>query len=451
MEVRRFKGHNGVTLTADVGGDKSDPAVILLHGTGSTRHSWAQTARDLVSAGRYVIALDLRGHGDSSWAPDHDYSLDAHLADLSAVVAELGTTPTFAGHLAGGWIALAAAGEFDASHAPNAVILADVATQFGKEAGRRTRHLMLTAPEGFSSLEDAASAVESHFPSEKRNQRIANLRRSLRLLDDGRWHWHYDPAVIDIHNPKRITPADSGRIEAAARAIRVPTLCIRGGMGELLEQEQLQHLQNLVPHVECATVHAAGPGVASEAEEDFDAAIVGFLERHVRRPTDQAPKAGVDPSTLRQALGCFGTGVAVITTVDAGGRPVGLTANSFTSVSLDPPLILFCLDRRAGSLAAFEHSHHYAVNILHIGQQDISRRFVQKDIDRFAETPWETWDRGAPIIQDCFASLECERNQILDGGDHRIFIARVKRVRFDPARDPLLYLQGRYRRVHVDN
>jgi flavin reductase (DIM6/NTAB) family NADH-FMN oxidoreductase RutF len=118
-------------------------------------------------------------------------------------------------------------------------------------------------------------------------------------------------------------------------------------------------------------------------------------------------------------------------------------------VSLDPPLVLFCLDRRAGSLAAFEQSNTYAVNILHIGQQDISMRFVQKGIDRFAETPWETWDRGAPIIQDCFASFECERYETADGGDHRIFIALVRRVRFDSSRDPLLYLQGRYRRVHV--
>jgi flavin reductase (DIM6/NTAB) family NADH-FMN oxidoreductase RutF/pimeloyl-ACP methyl ester carboxylesterase len=450
MEVRRFKGHNGVTLTADVGGDKTDPAVILLHGTGSTRHSWARTARDLVSAGRYVIALDLRGHGDSDWATDGDYSLDAHLADLAAVIGQLETAPTLIGHLAGGWIALVAAGELESdSSRISTLILADVATRFSEEARRRTRSLMLTAPEGFANLEEAASALMSRFPSEKRQQRLANLRRNLRLQPDGRWHWHYDPAVIDSNNPKRITASDSGRIEAAARAVGIPTLCVRARMGELLEPEQIQHLQSLIPHVECTTVSAAGPGLTAEAEEEFDAAIVSFLEKAARRPDDRPPKSGIDPSTLRQALGCFGTGVAVITTIDADGRPVGLTANSFTSVSLDPPLVLFCLDRRAGSLAAFEQSNTYAVNILHIGQQDISMRFVEKGIDRFAETPWETWDRGAPVIQDCFASFECERFETVDGGDHRVFIVRVRRVRFDSSRDPLLYLQGRYRRVHV--
>jgi flavin reductase (DIM6/NTAB) family NADH-FMN oxidoreductase RutF/pimeloyl-ACP methyl ester carboxylesterase len=451
MEVRKFKGYKGVTLAADVGGDKTDPAVILLHGTGRTRHTWARTARDLVSAGRYVIALDLRGHGDSDWAADKDYSLDAHLADLAAVIAELDTTPTLVGHLAGGWIALAAASESGAGRDyANALVLADVALRFGEEVGHKTRALMLTAPEGFASLEEAAFVLESHFPDEKLPQRTANLRRCLRLQADGRWHWHYDPAVIDNNNSNRVTALDGERIEWTARKIRVPTMCIRGRMGELLERAHLLHLQSLIPQAECVTVQAAGPGVITEAEEEFDAALVGFLEKAVRRPSYYPPRSGVDAATLRQALGCFGTGVAVITTLDASGRPVGLTANSFTSVSLDPPLVLFCVDRRAGSLPTFEQSSVYAVNILHIGQQDISMRFVQKGIDRFADVPWETWERGAPVIQDCFASFECERHQIIDGGDHRIFIARVRRVRFDASRDPLLYLQGRYRRVHVD-
>jgi flavin reductase (DIM6/NTAB) family NADH-FMN oxidoreductase RutF/pimeloyl-ACP methyl ester carboxylesterase len=437
-------------LTADVGGDRADPAVILLHGTGRTRHTWARTARDLVSAGRYVVALDLRGHGDSEWAGDGDYSLDAHIADLAAVIAELNVTATLVGHLAGGWIALAAARELGGQRGgANALILADVALRFGEAVRLRTRTLMMTAPEGFTSLEEAAAALGSHFPAERCQQRVANLQRSLRKHDDGRWHWHYDPAVIDSNNPKRISPVDNGRIEDAARAIAVPTLCIRGRMGELLEPEQVEHLRTLVPHAECVTVQAAGPGVTAEAEEAFDAAIVSFLEKAVRRPSEQPPKAGVDPLTLRQALGCFGTGVAVLTTVDESGHPVGLTANSFTSVSLDPPLVLFCIDKRAGSLSAFEQAQVYGINILHIGQQDTSMRFVQKGVDRFADTAWETWDIGAPILQDCFASFECERHEVLDGGDHRIFIVRVRRVRFDPARDPLLYLQGRYQRVHV--
>jgi flavin reductase (DIM6/NTAB) family NADH-FMN oxidoreductase RutF/pimeloyl-ACP methyl ester carboxylesterase len=403
-----------------------------------------------VSAGRYVIALDLRGHGDSDWATDGDYSLDAHLADLAAVIGQLETSPTLIGHLAGGWIALAAAGELLSNvNRASTLILADVATKFSEAARLRTRSLMLTAPEGFASLDEASAALMLRFPSETRQQRLANLRRNLRLQPDGRWHWHYDPAVIDSGNTNRITANDSARIEAAAKTIRIPTLCIRGRMGELLEVEQIAHLRGLIPHAECSTVNAAGPGLTAEAEEEFDAAIVSFLEKSARRPANRPPKSGVDPATLRQALGCFGTGVAVITTLDSSGQPVGLTANSFTSVSLDPPLVLFCLDRRAGSLAAFEQADTYAINILHIGQQDLSMRFVQKGIDRFSDTPWETWERGAPIIQDCFASFECERHQVVDGGDHRIFIAQVRRVRFDASRDPLLYLQGRYRRVHV--
>lgn len=447
MEVRRFKTRDGLCIAADVGGDPADPAVLLIHGTGRTRHTWARTARDLISAGRYVVTIDLRGHGASDWAPSADYSLDAHVGDVADVIESLQIAPTVVGQLAGGWIAIALAARLGPDRV-KAVILADVALRFGEEARRRTRSLMLAAPAGFASLEEAAAVLESNFPKERAVRRVANLRRSLALRDDGRWHWLHDPRAVDPANPQRISPDDGSRIEAAARSLTIPTLCIRGQEGALLEPEQVDHLKLLVPQAECVTVAAAGPGVAGEAEEAFDAAIVAFLEKSARRPSHEKPRAGIDAKTLRQALGCFGTGVAIVTTNAPDGSPVGLTINSFTSVSLDPPLVLFCLDRKAGSLGAFEAAGSYAINILHIGQQDLSMRFVQRGVDRFAETAWDTWDMGVPILQDCFASLECERHAVIDGGDHRIFIARVRRVRFDPARDPLLYLQGRYQRIH---
>jgi flavin reductase (DIM6/NTAB) family NADH-FMN oxidoreductase RutF len=125
-----------------------------------------------------------------------------------------------------------------------------------------------------------------------------------------------------------------------------------------------------------------------------------------------------------------------------------LTANSFTSVSLNPPMLLFCLDHKSNSLAAFDACDAFAVNVLHIGQQDVSNRFMGKG-DRWKDTGWETWDTGAPILQDAMACFECDKHQSFDSGDHRIFIGRVRRVWFDPSRDPLLYLQGGYRRVHI--
>lgn len=186
---------------------------------------------------------------------------------------------------------------------------------------------------------------------------------------------------------------------------------------------------------------------AAETVETASAAILGFLERQAPREALYY-QAGSDPRTLRDALGCFATGVTVVTTLDEAGRPVGLTANSFSSVSLDPPLILFCLARSSSNLERFQRAEHFAINVLHIGQQPMSGAFARSSAERFDGVTWETWDTGAPILSGSLASFECATHQVVEAGDHLVFIGRVTRARFEPRRDPLLYFRGRYRRLH---
>ncbi len=195
---------------------------------------------------------------------------------------------------------------------------------------------------------------------------------------------------------------------------------------------------------ETVDISALGPG---DRDEALEAAVVDFLERRLPREPIHY-RAGSDPRTLRDALGCFATGVTVVTTRDADGRPLGLTANSFTSVSLDPPLILFCLAKTSANLGRFAEAGHFAVNVLHIGQQPVSSLFARRARDRFQDVAWETWDTGAPILTGCLASFECASDKVVDAGDHLVFIGRVTRARFEPHRDPLLYFRGRYRRLH---
>ena len=167
-------------------------------------------------------------------------------------------------------------------------------------------------------------------------------------------------------------------------------------------------------------------------------------------PGPEGPSApALDPRRLRDAFGCYATGVTVVTALGEDGRPVGLTANSFTSVSLDPPLVLFCLDRRSTSLAVFERADRFAVNVLHAGQEAVSARFSRRDPDRFADVPWVLGAAGVPLLGDVAAAFECRREQVLDGGDHRIFIGRVETVACEGSYDPLVFYQGRYRSVHV--
>ncbi|MFP5329810.1 MAG: flavin reductase family protein [Alphaproteobacteria bacterium] len=161
-------------------------------------------------------------------------------------------------------------------------------------------------------------------------------------------------------------------------------------------------------------------------------------------------RSGSDERTLRDALGSFATGVTVVTCVDGEGRPFGLTVNSFTSVSLDPPLLLVCISRRARCRAALAEAPYFAVNVLQTGQQPASIRFSTRDEDRFGATPWSTGETGAPLLMDSLAVFECERHAIHEGGDHDILVGQVLRASFDPNLDPLLYFRGRYRRLHFD-
>src|SRR5690348_7593475 len=161
-------------------------------------------------------------------------------------------------------------------------------------------------------------------------------------------------------------------------------------------------------------------------------------------------RSGHDPRTLRDALGCFATGVTVVTCLDENDRPAGLTVNSFTSVSLDPPLLLVCLAKTAVSAPALTSAPFFAINVLQTGQQPASIRFSTRDEDRFGTTPWSCGGAGAPILEESLGVFECERFAVYDGGDHHILVGRVVKASFDASLDPLLYFRGRYRRLHFD-
>lgn len=156
-----------------------------------------------------------------------------------------------------------------------------------------------------------------------------------------------------------------------------------------------------------------------------------------------------DARALRDAFGCFTTGVTVVTTLN-GTTPVGFTANSFTSVSLDPPLALFSIGHRASCLPALEASGRFVVNVLHVDQEAVARQFTRKDGDRFEGLETWSWTTGVPVLAGCMANFECRTHHAFDAGDHRVFVGRILRVHHDAAHEPLVFLRGGYRRVHTD-
>ena len=155
-----------------------------------------------------------------------------------------------------------------------------------------------------------------------------------------------------------------------------------------------------------------------------------------------------DKGEFRTALGQFATGVTIITAI-SDDEPCGVAANSFTSVSLDPPLVLFCVARASSTWPRIEKARRFAVNILGEHQEAISQLFATKGADRFGATDWHVGVGGSPVLHDTLAYLDCEFWAEYDGGDHIIVVGRVLDLGITHGAGPLLYFQGKYGRLHV--
>lgn len=151
----------------------------------------------------------------------------------------------------------------------------------------------------------------------------------------------------------------------------------------------------------------------------------------------------IDTRELRRTLGQFATGVTIVTCLAPDGTPVGMTANSFASVSLDPPLVLWSLDRRAKSFDAFAAAERFAFSVLALDQVDLSNRFAKPGADKFTTTPWTRGLGEVPLMEEPSAHFECSRHAAFDGGDHLILVGRVERfARY--GRRGLVFAEGRY-------
>ena len=165
-------------------------------------------------------------------------------------------------------------------------------------------------------------------------------------------------------------------------------------------------------------------------------------------PARQALPPDFSPRDFRAALGMFATGVTIVTARTASGELAGLTASSFNSVSLDPPLVLWSLGRAAGSMAAFSNGQHYAINVLATDQQALAERFAARDVDRWQGVDFVEGVSGAPLLTGCVATFECfNRSQYIEG-DHVIFVGEVERCTRRARAAPLLYHGGRFYTEH---
>jgi pimeloyl-ACP methyl ester carboxylesterase len=274
--VVRYNGR-GVTLAADEWPAAGAPVVVLMHGGGQTRHAWRSTGSHLAEAGYHVVSLDLRGHGDSDWAPDGDYLLARMVEDLGDVADAVGRPVALVGASLGGITALVAAGTVPGL--ASAVVLVDIVARIEMAGAQRIRSFMTANPDGFATLDEAADAVALYVPERPRPRDPSGLAKNLRRRADGRWYWHWDPAFLPAHpyEPRHSV----SELEDAASRLTVPTLVVRGGLSDVVSDDGVRDFLRIVPAAEYVNVTGAGHMVAGDRNDVFSAAVVEFLGRSV--------------------------------------------------------------------------------------------------------------------------------------------------------------------------
>lgn len=281
-----LRGQAGLRLRAEAFGGEGAPPVLLLHGGGQTRHAWGGTAEALAEDGWGPLAIDLRGHGESEWAPDGDYAFDSFAADIAAIARACASPPVLVGASLGGIASLLAIGALGAP--ARALVLVDVAPRIEREGAQRIMAFMTARPDGFASLEEVADAVAGYLPHRERPRDLGGLAKNLRRGEDGRLRWHWDPRFMQRDAPRVAGPDSTEGMDAAARALRIPTLLVRGRLSDLLSEEGARHFLELVPHARYADVSGAGHMVAGDRNDRFTRSVRDFLREELGAPADRA-------------------------------------------------------------------------------------------------------------------------------------------------------------------
>jgi pimeloyl-ACP methyl ester carboxylesterase len=280
----RYSGADGITLVADEwnrdrnGPDAAAgrPTVLLLHGGGQNRFSWKKTGQILADRGYRVVALDTRGHGDSDRAPGADYAIETLTDDVLSVLGAVGPPPVvLIGASMGGLTGILVAAQAGPTKVSK-LVLVDVVPRYEKDGSARIRDFMFSHVNGFDSLEQAADAVAAYLPHRSKPRSPEGLQKNLRLRD-GRWYWHWDPALMT--KPGDNPALRTEKIEAAAIGLQIPILLIRGKLSDVVSEDGVRDFLEKVPDAEFVELSEAGHTAAGDDNDAFSAAVVEFVSR----------------------------------------------------------------------------------------------------------------------------------------------------------------------------
>ena len=273
-----FKGHQDIKIAADVWGSNNQELVILLHGGGQTRHAWGDTGKKLAEAGYHSVALDLRGHGDSEWHADGDYSIRAYKDDLVSIINEIGKPARLVGASLGGMASLLLAGDEINSDLCTALIMVDIGIYPDPVGSDRIVSFMLSGEGGFNSLEDVAKSISDYLPHRKKPKDLEGLKKNLRLKDDGRYYWHWDPRFIRRRPGSQDREGYFDLQLKAAEKVTIPTLLIRGALSDVVTMEDVDYFLSVISHAKFVEIEKAAHMIAGDRNDIFAEEAIKFLK-----------------------------------------------------------------------------------------------------------------------------------------------------------------------------
>lgn len=273
-----FETPDGLKLAAHAYGRSDAPAVLFAHGGGQTRHAWGKAAEILASHDRYAVTLDLRGHGDSDWSPHAQYGLDHYAGDLVAVAEALGGKPDIVGASLGGLSAMVVEGMVRPGTF-SSLTLVDITPRMEQSGVDEILGFMAEKMgTGFASLDEAADFIASYLPHRERPKDLSGLTKNLRLNDDGRYRWHWDPAFVTHSTTARQVKRED-MLDQIASNVKLPTHLIRGRMSNIVSQASVDHFMEVVPHASYTDISEAGHMVAGDKNDIFISAVLEFLQK----------------------------------------------------------------------------------------------------------------------------------------------------------------------------
>lgn len=285
MTTHYFTTPAGNRLAYSAFGPVDGRPVLFFHGGGQTRHAWGRAGRVMGEQGWRAWVVDLRGHGDSDWVPGH-YQTEDFAADALAIIAAQRQKPVIVGASMGGITALQAnaAGEVSA-----ALVLVDITPRANPDGVARILNFMMAHTEGFASLEEAAAAVAAYQPQRGQRSDTSGLKKNLRLHDNGRWYWHWDPSMLQgfLERRQELDDAEhqaedharTERLYRAAERLTQPVLLVRGSHSDVVSLENIAEFKQRIPHAQVVDVRGAGHMVAGDRNDIFMDAVLEFLDK----------------------------------------------------------------------------------------------------------------------------------------------------------------------------